>query len=55
MILTTEKDAVRFPPAMELAVPIYLLRVEIDILSGRAQLAGVRRPHLPTRAGVMAV
>ena len=35
MILTTEKDAVRFPRRLELAVPIYLLRVEIDILSGQ--------------------
>ncbi len=36
MILTTEKDAVRFPRRLELSVPIYLLRVEIDILSGHA-------------------
>ena len=35
MILTTEKDAVRFPRRMQLSVPIYLLRVEIDILSGQ--------------------
>ena len=34
MILTTEKDAVRFPRRMQLEVPVYLLRVEIEILSG---------------------
>jgi len=36
MIVTTEKDAVRMPrlPEGELQVPIYFLRVEIEILSG---------------------
>jgi tetraacyldisaccharide 4'-kinase len=34
MVLTTEKDAVRFPAQMELEAPAYYLRVEIDILSG---------------------
>jgi tetraacyldisaccharide 4'-kinase len=36
MIVTTEKDAVRMPrlPEGELKVPIYYLRVEIEILSG---------------------
>jgi tetraacyldisaccharide 4'-kinase len=34
MILTTEKDAVRFPAKMELEAPAYYLRVEIEILSG---------------------
>jgi tetraacyldisaccharide 4'-kinase len=36
MIVTTEKDAVRMPrlPESELKVPIYFLRVEIEILSG---------------------
>lgn len=34
MIVTTEKDAVRFPRLMSPAVPIYFLRVEIEILSG---------------------
>jgi tetraacyldisaccharide 4'-kinase len=34
MILTTEKDAVRFPRLKNLKVPVYLLRVEIDILTG---------------------
>jgi tetraacyldisaccharide 4'-kinase len=36
MIVTTEKDSVRMPrlPDGELKVPIYFLRVEIEILSG---------------------
>jgi len=37
MIVTTEKDSVRMPrlPEAEVKVPIYFLRVEIEILSGR--------------------
>jgi len=37
MIVTTEKDAVRMPrlPEAEVKVPIYFLRVEIEILSGQ--------------------
>ena len=37
MIVTTEKDAVRMPrlPDSEIKVPIYFLRVEIQILSGQ--------------------
>ncbi|MBT7299425.1 MAG: tetraacyldisaccharide 4'-kinase [Victivallales bacterium] len=34
MIVTTEKDAVRFPRLERRDVPVYFLRVEIDILSG---------------------
>jgi len=36
MIVTTEKDAVRMPrlPESEVKVPIYFMRVEIEILSG---------------------
>ena len=34
MIVTTEKDAVRFPQLSKVEVPIYFLRVEIEILSG---------------------
>jgi tetraacyldisaccharide 4'-kinase len=34
MIVTTEKDAVRFPRLMDVQVPIFFLRVEIQILSG---------------------
>ena len=36
MIVTTEKDAVRMPrlQGAEVKVPIYFLRVEIEIMSG---------------------
>ena len=34
-VITTEKDAVRFPMVDPLEVPIYYLRVEIEILSGQ--------------------
>ncbi|MBK1883117.1 tetraacyldisaccharide 4'-kinase [Luteolibacter pohnpeiensis] len=34
LIVTTEKDAVRFPRPSELNVPIYFLRIEVDILKG---------------------
>jgi tetraacyldisaccharide 4'-kinase len=34
MILTTEKDAVRIPRLTELGIPIYYLRIEIQILKG---------------------
>ncbi len=34
VILTTEKDAVRFPKIERQDVPIYFLRVEIELLSG---------------------
>ena len=33
-IVTTEKDAVRFPKPHELDVEVYFLRIEVDILSG---------------------
>jgi tetraacyldisaccharide 4'-kinase len=33
-IVTTEKDAVRIPPGMPIPVPIYYLRLEIEILRG---------------------
>ena len=35
MIVTTEKDAVRLPDIESKDVPIYYLRVEIEILSGQ--------------------
>lgn len=35
MIVTTEKDAVRFPRPTEISVPIYFLRIEVQILSGK--------------------
>ena len=34
-VITTEKDAVRFPVLDTLEVPIYFLRVEIEILNGQ--------------------
>ncbi len=34
MVITTEKDAVRFPKMERCDVPVYYLRVDIDILSG---------------------
>jgi tetraacyldisaccharide 4'-kinase len=34
LIITTEKDAVRFIKPTELDVPIYFLRIEVDILKG---------------------
>ncbi|WP_411826214.1 tetraacyldisaccharide 4'-kinase [Luteolibacter sp. AS25] len=35
IIVTTEKDAVRFPVPTEVNVPIYFLRIEVQILSGQ--------------------
>lgn len=35
MIVTTEKDAVRFMKPKELDVPVYFLRIEVDILKGQ--------------------
>ncbi len=34
MIITTQKDAVRFPKIDRRDLPIYFMRVEIKILSG---------------------
>src|SRR5690348_5901499 len=34
-VITTEKDAVRFPVLENLEVPVYFLRVEIEILNGQ--------------------
>jgi tetraacyldisaccharide 4'-kinase len=33
-LITTEKDAVRFPNLKSTAVPVYYLRVDIEILNG---------------------
>jgi tetraacyldisaccharide 4'-kinase len=33
-IITTEKDAVRFPRLDRMDVPVYFLRVDIELLSG---------------------
>ena len=35
MIVTTEKDAVRFPRPTTIDVPVYFLRIEVEILKGR--------------------
>jgi len=35
LIITTEKDAVRFMKPTELDVPVYFLRIEVDILEGQ--------------------
>lgn len=35
MIVTTEKDAVRIPRSVKVDLPIYFLRIKIDILSGQ--------------------
>lgn len=35
IIVTTEKDAVRFHKPTEMDVPVYFLRIEVDILSGQ--------------------
>ncbi len=35
LIVTTEKDAVRFPRPQELDVPVYFLRIEVAILKNR--------------------
>jgi len=35
IIITTEKDAVRFHHPTELDVPVYFLRIEVDILTGQ--------------------
>ena len=35
MIVTTEKDMVRFPALSPQTIPIYFMRVEIEILRGQ--------------------
>lgn len=41
MIVTTEKDAVRFPRPTEINVPIWFLRIEVQILSGQEHWDGM--------------
>ncbi len=36
LVVTTEKDAVRFPRPKELLVPVYFLRIEVEILKNHA-------------------
>jgi tetraacyldisaccharide 4'-kinase len=49
LILTTEKDAVRFPRPTELDVPVYFLRIEVAILKGQEAWDGLldRLSHPP--------
>ncbi|MEY4246013.1 MAG: tetraacyldisaccharide 4-kinase, partial [Verrucomicrobiota bacterium] len=35
LIVTTEKDAVRFPHPQSIDVPVYFLRIEVEILQGQ--------------------
>jgi tetraacyldisaccharide 4'-kinase len=35
LIVTTEKDAVRFPTPTSIDVPVYFLRIEVEIIKGR--------------------
>jgi tetraacyldisaccharide 4'-kinase len=35
LIVTTEKDAVRFPKPAELDVDIYFLRIEVELFDGQ--------------------
>ena len=35
LIITTEKDAVRFPTPSSIDVPVYFLRIEVEILKGQ--------------------
>jgi tetraacyldisaccharide 4'-kinase len=54
MIITTEKDAVRFPRLGRMDVPIYFLRVEIGILSNEESfdqcIARICQPRTDTPA-----
>jgi tetraacyldisaccharide 4'-kinase len=50
MVVTTEKDAVRFPLPPRLDIPAYFLRIDIDILNGREHFdACIRRVCEPPR------
>jgi tetraacyldisaccharide 4'-kinase len=41
IIVTTEKDAVRFPRPTEINVPVYFLRIEVRILAGHQAWEGM--------------
>ncbi|MBQ7252703.1 MAG: tetraacyldisaccharide 4'-kinase [Kiritimatiellae bacterium] len=43
MIVTTEKDAVRFPKLERRDIPVYFLRIEIELLSGEEDFKDVIR------------
>ena len=50
MVVTTEKDAVRFPLPQRLDIPVYFLRIDIDILNGREHFdACIRRVCKPPK------
>jgi tetraacyldisaccharide 4'-kinase len=50
MVVTTEKDAVRFPLPERLDIPVYFLRIDIDILNGREHFdACIRRVCEPPK------
>lgn len=50
MVVTTEKDAVRFPIPTRIDIPAYFLRIDIDILNGREHFdACIRRVCEPPR------
>ena len=53
MIITTEKDAVRLEEPDELEVPVYFLRIEVEILEGQEywdkciqRLSGIGEPKI---------
>ena len=46
IIITTQKDAVRFPKIDRRDLPIYFMRVEIKIVSRRERLSGLRPQNL---------
>ena len=54
MIVTTEKDAVRFPRLTSVQVPIYFLRVEIEILSGHESWEHCVGAHLQAATPALA-
>lgn len=51
MVVTTEKDAVRFPQPTEVTVPIWFLRIEVEIINGHDawedMLDRICYPHAP--------
>ena len=56
LIVTTEKDAVRFPKPSSIDVPVYFLRIEVEILKGREiwddLIARLCHPH-PAREAAL--
>ena len=54
IVMTTEKDAVRFPALDEPALPVYFLRVEIQTLHNGAALDAFLDRHAPAPAPALA-